>query len=80
MCKMFWNTNDYKKENDISSSQSNAQIANPFIAHESVDKAEETVGFSFDIPDETPKWTEEIVVKTMGIDMIEVIYSGGDNI
>lgn len=57
----------------------NVQLANPFTDHDTLEDAQQSAGFTLTLPDPMPEWVDQIVYRSMGADMLEVVGDGAEN-
>lgn len=54
------------------------QIANPFEECSNLDEAAEIAGFTLSAPENVPNWVENLQIRAMKDEMIELVYTGGE--
>lgn len=57
---------------------SNIQIVNPFTECDTLDNAAEIAGFEMSTPTAVPNWVDDVVIRAVENEMIEMIYTGTD--
>ncbi len=67
-----------EKDNDVSSADS-AQIPNPFVECETLEKAEQLAGFEISLPEKMPDGFTQSSILAIKNDMIEIIFNNKDD-
>ncbi|MGI5976926.1 MAG: hypothetical protein ACOX68_04425 [Candidatus Limivicinus sp.] len=62
-----------------SGSGENAQLPNPFVDYETPEEMQKAAGLEVTLPENLPDWVSETLYRAIPGELVEVIYTDGDN-